>query len=170
MNLNAQWEFEFDNEDAGLGKEWFSGKQKLSRKILVPFCPESEMSRIGDTSFHPVVWYRRSFTLSNDWKRKNVLLKFGAVDYLAEVWVNGRHVGRHIGGHTPFGFNITRYLTDGANVVVVRAAQACGGCVGCRPVTGLSLWIGFVLGLTPQAFLLPPLTRLFFTLWSQIRA
>ena len=121
LNLNGEWEFEFDDKDAGLTEQWFSDEKKLSRKILVPFCPESPMSGIGDTSFHPVVWYRRSFTLSNDWRGKNVLLKFGAVDYLAEVWVNGQHVGRHLGGHTPFSFAITRYLQDGENTLVLRA-------------------------------------------------
>ncbi len=66
VNLNGEWEFEFDNDDVGLDKDWSSGKQKLSRKIIVPFCPESEMSGIADTSFHEVVWYRRAFALSDE--------------------------------------------------------------------------------------------------------
>ena len=121
MNLNGEWEFEFDNDDAGVDKGWHAGNKKFSRKILVPFCPESPKSGIGDTSFHSVVWYRRAFSLGNDWKGKNVLLHFGAVDYEASVFVNGRLAGRHVGGSTPFSFNVTPYLARGENTIVLRA-------------------------------------------------
>jgi beta-galactosidase/beta-glucuronidase len=87
----------------------------------VPFCFESPKSGIGDTSFHPVVWYRRNFTVPSAWKGKRVLLRFGAVDYHATVWVNGVEAGQHEGGSTPFRFDITKLLKDGANTVVVRA-------------------------------------------------
>ena len=121
MNLNGEWEFEFDDDDAGFDAGWYAGKKKFSRKILVPFCPESPMSGIGDTDFHTVVWYRRTFSLGNDWKGKNVLLNFGAVDYEATVFVNGKRVGSHTGGSVPFSFDITSYLAKGDNTIVLRA-------------------------------------------------
>jgi beta-galactosidase/beta-glucuronidase len=121
LNLNGEWQFEFDDADVGLAEDWARGEKPLSRKILVPFCPESSKSGIGDTRFHPVVWYRRSFETPAAWRGRKVLLHFGAVDYRASVWINGRHVGDHTGGHTPFRFEISRFLQNGANTLVVRA-------------------------------------------------
>lgn len=121
MTLNGTWEFDFDDRNVGLAENWGSGQRKFSRNILVPYCFESPKSGIGDTSFHPYVWYRRSFNLPPAWKGRRILLHFGAVDYRADVWVNGRHAGRHDGGHTPFRFDITELTQTGANTVVVRA-------------------------------------------------
>ncbi len=55
MSLNGTWEFEFDNDNAGLAARWSDGSRKFSRTILVPFCPESPRSGIGDPGFHPWV-------------------------------------------------------------------------------------------------------------------
>jgi beta-galactosidase/beta-glucuronidase len=121
LNLNGQWEFEFDDANAGLDENWASGAKKFSRSIVVPFCFESSKSTIGDTAFHPWVWYRRSFTLPPAWKGQRVLLHFGAVNYWAMVWVNGKLAGRHEGGSTPFSFDITPLLTAAANTVTVRS-------------------------------------------------
>jgi beta-galactosidase/beta-glucuronidase len=121
LNLNGPWEFEFDDANVGLEENWAAGGRKFARTIVVPFCFESKLSGIGDTTFHPWVWYRRSFTVPETWKGKRVLLHFGAVDYRAMVWVNGRYVGGHTGGHVPFSFDITPHLQRGANTVTVRA-------------------------------------------------
>lgn len=122
LTLNGAWEFEFDDGNAGLRENWAGGAaKKFSRTIAVPYCFESKLSGIGDTSFHPWVWYRRTFTAPREWGAKHVLLKFGAVDYRAMVWVNGKLAGSHEGGHTPFSFDITPMLAAGANTVVVRA-------------------------------------------------
>src|SRR5205807_10127881 len=80
---------------------------------------ESAASGIGETGYHPLVWYRRSITVEPGTDR--VLLHFGAVDYRATVWVNGQLVAEHEGGHTPFHADITAALRSGEQVVVVRA-------------------------------------------------
>ncbi len=121
LSLNGPWEFEFDDANVGLEENWAAGGRKFTRTIVVPFCFQSKLSGIGDASFHPWVWYRRSFTVPETWKGKRVLLHFGAVDYRAMVWVNGRYVGGHTGGHVPFSFDITPHLQRGANTVTVRA-------------------------------------------------
>lgn len=121
QTLNGRWEFEYDDKDAGLAENWAAGSRKLSRSITVPFAPETTKSGIGDTSFHPVVWYRRSFTTPAGWNGRRVLLHFGAVDYRAQVWVNGRSAGEHEGGNVPFKFDITGQLKSGENVIVLRA-------------------------------------------------
>ncbi len=121
VNLNGGWEFEFDDANKGLDQDWAAGATKFSRKITVPFCFESGRSGIGDTSFHPWVWYRRAISVPENWKGRRVLLHFGAVDYRATVWVNGRLAGRHEGGNTPFQFDVTPLLKAGSNSLTVRA-------------------------------------------------
>src|SRR5437762_10926187 len=118
MNLNGRWEFAFDDTNRGLEENWASAK-KFDRAITVPFCFESSLSGIGDTSFHPWVWYHRSVTLPEAWKNRRVLLHFGAVDYRAMVWVNGHLAGQHQGGNTPFHLDITPLLKAGANALTV---------------------------------------------------
>ncbi len=121
LNLNGQWEFEFDDANAGLDENWALGARKFGRSIVVPFCFESSRSGIGDTSFHPWIWYRRTFTVPPAWKGQRVLLNFGAVNYWATVWVNGKLAGRHEGGSTPFSFDITPLVGAAANTVTVRS-------------------------------------------------
>ena len=125
VDLNGTWQFAYDDADAGLGERWQENPGKFDRQIVVPFAPESEMSGIGDTGFHPVLWYRRTFAAPATAGR--VLLHFGAVDYRASVWVNGDLVATHEGGHTPFTADITASLKSGAEqVVVVRAEDRPG--------------------------------------------
>jgi beta-galactosidase/beta-glucuronidase len=121
QTLNGRWEFEYDDDNNGLKEDWASGARKFSRNILVPFAPEAKKSGIGDTSFHPVVWYRRNINIPAGWTGKRVLLHFGAVDYRARVWLNNRSLGEHEGGNVPFQFDITGHLKPGANVLTVRA-------------------------------------------------
>lgn len=121
VNLNGTWRFAFDDGDAGIREGWYREAKAFDKQIVVPFAFESPKSGIGDPAFHPVVWYRREVTIPSGWKGRRVLLKFGAVDYRATVWVNGQKVGDHEGGGTPFGFDVTDLLRDGANAVVVRA-------------------------------------------------
>ncbi|MGQ9635977.1 MAG: glycoside hydrolase family 2 protein [Bryobacteraceae bacterium] len=120
MNLNGVWEFEFDDANAGLKENWAGGNKKFSRNITVPFCFESPASGIGDTGFHPWIWYRRSFPVPDGWQGKRLWLRFQAVDYRAWVWINGQYAGFHEGGSTPFGFDITEQLKPGANILTVR--------------------------------------------------
>ncbi|MFL6464194.1 MAG: glycoside hydrolase family 2 protein [Bryobacteraceae bacterium] len=121
INLNGTWEFCFDDADVGMKAGWaFHHHQSFPLKILVPFCFESPQSGIVDKGFHYVVWYRRYFLLPPEWKGRRLLLHFGAVDYRAQVWVNGQFVGLHEGGHTPFCFDVTEVLQAGENTVTVR--------------------------------------------------
>jgi len=122
LNLNGEWEFAEDPGQSGEERGWVTG-HGFDQRILVPFCPESELSGIGKTDFMPGVWYRRLVTVPQAWQGRRVLLHFGAVDYGATVWVNGEEVGRHQGGYTPFTFDVTAWLHEGENEVVVRAVD-----------------------------------------------
>ncbi|WP_054023317.1 glycoside hydrolase family 2 protein [Bacillus sp. FJAT-28004] len=121
LNLNGEWQFEMDPGKSGIARGLNQEEQKLSQSIIVPFCPESRLSGIGHTDFIPAVWYKRSFKLPEHWSGGHTLLHFGAVDYEAQVWVNGIHVGKHRGGYSSFSFNITQALREGDNVVTVYA-------------------------------------------------
>jgi beta-galactosidase/beta-glucuronidase len=121
IDLNGQWQFAYDDAGKGVGERWQDDAGRFDRTITVPFPPESEMSGINDTGFHPVLWYRRSFDATAA-PGGRLLLHFGAVDYRASVWVNGDLVAIHEGGHTPFSADITASLKpSGEQVVVVRA-------------------------------------------------
>lgn len=120
LNLNGTWEFRLDPENAGIAQSWFHSAG-FDKTILVPFSIESKLSGIADRSFHPCIWYRRTFRVPENWSGKRILLHFGAVDYKAMAWVNGIPVGWHEGGHTPFQAEITGELKAGDNVLVVRA-------------------------------------------------
>lgn len=121
LNLNGEWAFEFDDARVGIKENWPAGDRDFTRMIQVPFCYESRLSGIEDSDVHDVVWYQRSFQVPTAWQGKEVVIHFGAVDYLASVWVNGKLVTTHEGGHTPFSANITHALRSGDNLLVVRA-------------------------------------------------
>lgn len=126
-SLDGEWEFEFDDADAGLRAGWFRrDAAAFGRRIRVPFAPESELSGIGETGVHAVLWYRRAFTASAG-EGERVVLHFGAVDHAARVWVDGNLVGEHVGGHTPFALDVTEALAAGdEHVVVVRTSDDAG--------------------------------------------
>jgi len=120
MSLNGVWAFEYDPSLSGLDRGLVE-RERYAREILVPYCPESTLSGLGDIDFHPGVWYRRTVKIPDDWGQGRVLLHVGACDHDAMVWVNGRPVGAHFGGYTPFHFDITEFLTDGPNSLVIHA-------------------------------------------------
>lgn len=121
VNLNGEWEFAFDDEDCGIAHMWYSGEKEFARTIQVPFVYQSEASTIGDRTPHDVVWYKRKFCVSFRGAQQ-VILHFGAVDYKADIYINGRHVSTHVGGNTSFHINITPYLNEEAEqLLIVRA-------------------------------------------------
>lgn len=121
INLNGKWDFTFDDSNVGLKEKWFKEEniRKFDRTIIVPFCFQSKLSGIEDTSFHDVIWYRREFTISPQSLKKKVLLHFGAVDYRCRVYLSGEYVGSHEGGYIGFSLDITDYV-DEQNVLIVK--------------------------------------------------
>ena len=87
----------------------------------MPFSYQWEASGINDKTVHNTAWYRRKFTVTE--KNKRALLCFNAVDYETDVWINGCHAIKHTGGFTPFNADITDYLNDGENQIVVRCTD-----------------------------------------------
>lgn len=123
-NLNGAWEFAFDDENVGLKEGWYNPSKKFDKTITVPFCYQSAASGIGPTDkIHPIMWYRRKFTLPAEMQGRSILMNFGAVDYEAMVYVNGMAVGGHKGGYTPFQLDVTPFLTEGENDLCVRVVD-----------------------------------------------
>lgn len=145
-DLDGPWSFRFDDSDVGLEYSWhtspaWQADDGATRIVLVPFPPESRASGIGDTGYHPIVWYQRRITFSDlreagytapggpasnvsDGARATllaahtrVLLYFGAVDYRCTVWLDGEVIGTHTGGHTPFTCDMTNVIRRAAHRV-----------------------------------------------------
>ena len=121
LNLNGSWDYmggkNLANPAEVATPPVFPAKVE---KIKVPFPPEAELSgiaRSGETN----LWYRRTFTIPKDWKGKNILLHFGAVDRISSVFVNGKKVGTHTGGYDAFSMNVTDFLKSGENTLIVGA-------------------------------------------------
>ena len=118
QSLNGLWKY------AILPKN--DNYNKADGEILVPFCVESSLSgvqkRVGKDN---ALWYERTFTVPAKWRKNKVLLHFGAVDWSAEIWVNGIKVGSHTGGYTPFSLDITSALRkSGRQTLTVKVLDA----------------------------------------------
>jgi beta-galactosidase/beta-glucuronidase len=135
QSLDGEWRLGYDDDDRGVADGWYRPERAdpFDRAITVPFPPESPASGIGDTGYHPIVWYRRSVAaadlldgpLGAD---ERLLVHFGAVDHAATVWFDGVFVGAHQGGQTPFWVDVADLLRAGAgaadaHVLVVRAEE-----------------------------------------------
>ncbi len=140
INLNGPWAFRFDPGRQGVAEQWFVPDELDWREqIIVPFCWESlaawgdadaagngnyyatrvfrnplEVTRQNHRSAarYEVGWYRRSLEIPADgpWQGKRVILHIGAADFFTDCWCNGRHLGHHEGGYTPFEFDLTEAL------------------------------------------------------------
>ena len=113
-NLNGLWKY-------AITKKGDPTPAAYQGDILVPFAVESSLSGVGKMiNEKEELWYQRTFDVPSNWRGKQILLHFGAVDWKAEVWVNDVKVGEHTGGFTPFYFDITSVLNKGNNDLVVK--------------------------------------------------
>lgn len=112
VNLNGEWDFAVG--DPAIMPENFD------RTIRVPFPPESKLSGIGQVfPEEQALYYRKNFTLPEEFVGRRVLLHFGAVDQETAVFLNGKELGTHIGGYQAFSYEITDAL-ERENTLLVR--------------------------------------------------
>ena len=107
INLNGKWDFEIGNSNI------------FDKVIEVPFCPESPLSGIGHKDFMNHVQYRRNVIITAEQLKGSVIMNFGAVDYECTLFVNGNKAGTHRGGYISFAFDITEFLKEGENELIV---------------------------------------------------
>ncbi|MBP9897609.1 MAG: hypothetical protein KBF28_04500 [Gemmatimonadales bacterium] len=160
VNLNGPWAYAIAPKDAPRPSTW-------TGSILVPYPIESQLSGV-QRAVTPAekLWYRRNFTRpASVGANGRLLLHFGAVDWQATVWVNGKQVGSHEGGYDPFSFDITDALTaSGTQEVVVAVWDPTDN--GSQPrgkqvLKPESIWYTAVTGIWQTVWLEPvPATRI----------
>ena len=116
-DLSGFWDFCFDPEQAGEAQGWAGGFNH-GRPIAVP-ASWNDQFEDGRDYLGPA-WYQTHFDLPWNWQDKRLFVRFGSVNYLAAVWLNGTHLGGHEGGHLPFEFDITALVKPQGNCLVVR--------------------------------------------------
>ncbi|MCR5409307.1 MAG: beta-galactosidase [Bacteroidales bacterium] len=113
QSLNGLWDYAITPASLDC-PAFFDGQ------ILVPFCPESSLSGVGKrVGPDAALWYRTSFSVPANWKDR-VLLHFDAVDWKAEVWLNGKPLGEHTGGYTAFEYDITDHIAEGEQQLLLK--------------------------------------------------
>lgn len=114
LNLNGRWAFAVTSGDA-------PPPARFPREILLPFCPESVLSGIGEHFAEgSALWYRRTVTLPDDWAGQQIALHVGAADQVLDAWVNGVAVGSHTGGYEGMTFDVTDAWRAGENEILFR--------------------------------------------------
>ena len=112
VNLNGTWSYEFDFSRSGMDRRLFES-EGFEGSITVPFAPQSELSGVGFKDFIPEMWYHRILSVPDGWAGKRIILHFGAVDYIASIYIDGKIAGRHWGGSSSFDVDITRLVNPG---------------------------------------------------------
>ena len=148
-NLNGLWDYTITSaKETMLPNKW-------NGKILVPYSLESRLSgvqRLLDAE--EALWYRRTF-IANRASGKRLMLNFEAVDYDCEAFVNGKSVGKHRGGNTPFAFDISAAAKKGGNELVVRVEDDTEGFQlrGKQTLNARGIWYTQVSGIWQTVWL-----------------
>ncbi len=118
LNLNGNWDFEFDKKDEGEKAQWFKGTKKFTKTISVPFPWGSPLSGVKDEA--DIAWYSKKITIKPEWKGKRIFVTIGASDWKTTVWFDGKELGSHEGGYTPFSFELTNLKHGTAQNLIIR--------------------------------------------------
>ncbi|SPO25042.1 uncharacterized protein UTRI_01554_B [Ustilago trichophora] len=182
--LTGLWNFAVDDDDVGLEECWYKTDKLYStpQAIIVPYSPETAASDVADPRQHNIVWYKKTIkwdTVSPHSRgaspnSRRYFLHFEAVDYECIVWVQGRMVGSHVGGQTPFSFEITEHVRDLHKlsddrklVVVVRAKDSAQDMSQPR---GKQYWKQDSYGeCKPESIFYTPTTGIWQDVWMEAR-
>lgn len=129
ISLDGTWNSIVDPYETGISSRFYENAKPKSKSDLIEYdfdrslklkVPGDWNSQRSELLFYEgPVWYQRSFSYQSH-ANKRVFLYFGAANYLSRVWLNGTKLGEHVGGYTPFNFEVTEQLKDGENSVVVE--------------------------------------------------
>lgn len=117
LDLDGLWRFSFDPDGRGGAEGWPNGLP-AHRPIAVPGSWNEQFETGRD--YTGLAWYETEFELPSSWQGGRIGLRFGSVNYLAEVWLNGQFAGAHEGGHLPFNLDVTDGIRPGRNRLTVR--------------------------------------------------
>ena len=131
MPLDGQWLLATDANNAGRREAWYQAPRHEALPARVPWIIQDAFP-----GYHGAVWYWRDFVPpANPHPDGRYLLRFWAVDYLAEVWLNGIRVGGHEGGETPFVLDVTHTIkANEKNRLAVRVLNPAN-----EPIDGIVL-------------------------------
>ncbi|MCH4210681.1 MAG: hypothetical protein LKF75_04705 [Bacilli bacterium] len=118
MSLNGKWDFVFDDDNLGLKEGWSSKIPDGTIKIKVPYSYEVPSSGVKDKKEHKILWYFKTF--QNPHYEGKSMLHFERCDYVFDGWLNGHYLGKHIGGYDAFRYDVSDFLIEGENLLVVR--------------------------------------------------
>lgn len=119
QNLNGRWDFAFDSLDVGIREKWFSKPEQIYQSIQVPFSWAAPLS--GQKDLADIAWYHKKIKVPLSWSQKRTFIVIGASDWETSVYLDGKLLGKHQGGYTPFSFDLTPYLKyDTEQSIVVR--------------------------------------------------
>jgi beta-glucuronidase len=129
ISLDGTWNTIIDPYETGLGSRFYENAKPKTKSDLIEYdfehSPKLHVPGDWNTQresllfYEGPIWYQRNFSYH---KRSGVrtFLYFGAANYFARIWVNGKKLGEHVGGFTPFGFDATDQVNDGDNSIVVE--------------------------------------------------
>jgi hypothetical protein len=118
LNLNGHWRFAFDARNEGEQLGWPTGALPAGHEILVPFSWGAPLSGVADSA--DIGWYARAITVPDAWRGRRVFIVFGASDWRTTAWMDGKKLGEHQGGYTPFSFELPNAPLGQLHQIVVR--------------------------------------------------
>jgi len=124
FSLDGEWSYLKDEKNEGIKKEYFKSLPDKTGKMKVP--SNWYLTEVGD--YAGVIWFAREFEYDGNSGEKDVRIKFYAVDYIADVWLNGNFIGHHEGYFAPFTLKATPFIKRGKNVVTVRVNSPLDDC------------------------------------------
>ncbi|MCL2863903.1 MAG: hypothetical protein FWE25_00025 [Lachnospiraceae bacterium] len=120
LDLNGTWKYKLDQNNIGVRQSYYlpSTSYETWKEIQVPH-NWYLVEEIGD--YFGTIWYERKFNVPAEFKGQRIFLHFEGIDYISEVWVNGKYLGFHEGMFDPFDFEVTDIVNfDGENSLLVR--------------------------------------------------
>ena len=118
LNLNGKWNYRKDPDRKGEEQKLYDpgSSRKDWGEMEIPV--NWYNTEVGD--YHGVIWFAKDFELPTVAKGREHTLRFNAVDYIGEVWLNGEYLGRHEGFFAPFEFRVTDFVKSGKNTVIIK--------------------------------------------------
>lgn len=118
-SLDGLWKYKLDQKKEGINKGFFKPEFSLTEWKELKLPTNWYLTEIGD--YHGVAWFQKEFEISPEFEGKMLTLRFNAVDYIADVWLNGVYLGKHEGFFAPFEFGVTPWVKfEKTNTLVVR--------------------------------------------------
>ena len=114
LNLNGIWSYSITDINS-------QKPDNFDGEILVPFSIESSLSGVMKSlNEKQILWYYKEFEIPDNWKDKNIIIHFNAVDWICELYINDNKIGEHSGGYSEFSFDITKNIKEGKNKILLK--------------------------------------------------